>query len=78
MSLKAVEALGHKLEYSQQIGENRLLVRVADVDAQPLMRKVLEGGARVTQLSAAKFSLEDLFLKALAEAGTTNVGSEIL
>jgi ABC-2 type transport system ATP-binding protein len=78
MSLEAVGALGHKLELSQPLGENRLLVRVADVDAQPLLRKVLEKGGRVTQLSPAKFSLEDLFLKALAEAGTTNVGSEIL
>jgi len=78
LKLDAVTALGHKLEYSQQLGENRLLVRVSDAEAQPLLRKVLEKGARVTQVQPARFSLEDLFLSALAEAGNNTVGGEIL
>ena len=76
MSLEQLEALGFVLEQTRTL-ENRLLVRVREAEAQPLLKQVLDKGGRVTQLQPARFSLEDLFLRALEEARQGPVGGEI-
>jgi len=76
LSVEQIEALGFVLEQTRAL-ENRVLVRVRDAEAQPLLKQVLEKGGRVTQLQPARFSLEDLFLRALEEARQGPVGGEI-
>ncbi len=76
MPLERIQALGIELEQARTL-ENRVLLRVKDVDAQPLLKRTLEQGGRVTQLQPARFSLEELFLRALEEARQGPVGGEI-
>lgn len=77
ISLDAVRGLGFELEHAQALGE-RVLVRTRDAHVQPLIRKALDSGGRINQVQPARFSLEDLFLKALAEAGHANTaGAEV-
>ncbi|QRK03988.1 ABC transporter ATP-binding protein [Archangium violaceum] len=71
-----IEALGLALEQVRKL-ENRVLLRVREADAQPLLKQVLEQGGRLTQLQPARFSLEELFLRALEEARQGPVGGEI-
>ncbi|MHB8876194.1 MAG: ABC transporter ATP-binding protein [Myxococcaceae bacterium] len=81
MSLSAIDlaslrALGHDVPYAQPLGD-RLLIRVADPDAQPLLKKVLEAGGRLTHLQSVRFSLEDLFFDAVEDAKSGGIGGEI-
>jgi ABC-2 type transport system ATP-binding protein len=76
LSLERIQAMGLPLESSQLL-ESRVLLRVRESDSQPLLKKVLEAGGRVTKLQPARFSLEDLFLRALEEARQGPVGGEI-
>jgi ABC-2 type transport system ATP-binding protein len=76
VSREWVEQMGVPLQ-DVKVLEHRLLLRCADGDVQPLIRGLLDAGGRLTSLHAARFSLEDLFLKALEEAGHGQVGGEI-
>jgi ABC-2 type transport system ATP-binding protein len=76
LPLERIQALGIPLESSQML-ESRVLLRVREAESQPLLKKLLEAGARVTKLQPARFSLEDLFLRALEEARQGPVGGEI-
>lgn len=76
MTSEQLQALGFALEQTQTLG-TRVLVRVRDADAQPLLKRILEQGGRVTQLQSARFSLEDLFMSALKEARHGTVGGEM-
>jgi ABC-2 type transport system ATP-binding protein len=71
-----LEAFGHELPFIQSLG-NRVLLRTSDAASQQMLRQVMQAGGRVTQLSPSRFSLEDLFLKALEEAKQGTVGGEI-
>ena len=66
--LGAVELLDHR--------EGVSLVRVDEAGAQQALQKALAAGAKVTRFAQVHFGLEDLFLKAMQEAGTT-VGSQV-
>lgn len=73
--LSQIKGWGYQPAYTQQLGE-RLILRTSDEQAQSLVRKVLEFSGKVIQLQPVRFSLEDLFLKALSEVKGT-VGTEI-
>ncbi|MCY1081149.1 ABC transporter ATP-binding protein [Archangium lansingense] len=76
LPLERIQAMEIPLEMTRQL-ENRVLLHVREADAQPLLKRVLESGGRVTQLQPARFSLEELFLRALEEAKQGPVGGEI-
>jgi ABC-2 type transport system ATP-binding protein len=76
LPLAKLQALGHELPEVQSL-QDRVVVRVSDADSQPLLRKVLEAGGRVTQLQTVRFSLEDLFLQTLEAAKHGPVGGEV-
>jgi ABC-2 type transport system ATP-binding protein len=76
LPLERIQALGFALDRAQTL-EHRVLLRVRDVDSQPLLKQLLELNGRVTQLQPTRFSLEDLFLRALEEARQGPVGGEI-
>ena len=76
LSLERIQALGTPLERAQTL-EHRVLLRVRDADSQTLLKQILEQGGRVTQLQPTRFSLEELFLRALEEARQGPVGGEI-
>jgi ABC-2 type transport system ATP-binding protein len=76
LPLERIQALGFALDRAQTL-EHRVLLRVRDVDSQPLLKQILELNGRVTQLQPTRFSLEDLFLRALEEARQGPVGGEI-
>jgi ABC-2 type transport system ATP-binding protein len=76
LPLERIQTLGIELEQARVL-ENRVLLRVRDADAQRLLKLLLEQGGRVTQLQPARFSLEELFLRALEEAKQGPVGGEI-
>ncbi|HEX8826438.1 MAG TPA: ABC transporter ATP-binding protein [Archangium sp.] len=76
LPLERIQTMGIELEKSQTL-ENRVLLRVRDADAQRLLKQILEHNGRVTQLQPARFSLEELFLRALEEARQGPVGGEI-
>jgi ABC-2 type transport system ATP-binding protein len=64
-----------KLEVLQHV-EGRSLIRIDEKSAQEVLQKALGLGAKVTRFAQIQFGLEELFLKAMQEAGTT-VGSEV-
>lgn len=70
--------LGLALESVQPL-EQRVLVRVADAHSQRFLQAVISAGGKVSRLQPSRFSLEDLFMRALADAGRTDssVGGEI-
>ncbi|HEX5748705.1 MAG TPA: ABC transporter ATP-binding protein [Archangium sp.] len=76
LPLERIQALGIALELARPL-ENRVLLHVRESDSQPMLKRVLEQGGRVTQLQPARFSLEELFLRALEEAKQGPVGGEI-
>jgi ABC-2 type transport system ATP-binding protein len=76
LPLERIQALGVPLESAQTL-ESRVMLRIRESESQPLLKKLLEAGARVTKLQPARFSLEDLFLRALEEARQGPVGGEI-
>jgi len=70
-----LKALGPQLELLQHV-EGRSLIRVDEASAQQVLRNALGAGAKVTRFAQTQFGLEELFLKAMQDAGTT-VGSEV-
>ena len=76
LPLERLQAMEIPLELARPL-ENRVLLHVREANAQPLLKRVLEQGGRVTQLQPARFSLEELFLRALEEARQGPVGGEI-
>jgi ABC-2 type transport system ATP-binding protein len=76
IAIEQLHSFGIALSSCQEL-QGRTLVRIADQDTEPLLRKVLDAGGRVRQLSPARFSLEDLFLDALKESKSGSVGGEI-
>jgi ABC-2 type transport system ATP-binding protein len=74
--LERIQTLGFELERVQTL-EQRVILRVRDADSQPLLKRLLELNGRVIQLQPTRFSLEDLFLRALEEARQGPVGGEI-
>jgi len=55
----------------------RLRIHASDAAMQTLLRAAVNAGGRVVHLAPVRFSLEDLFLQALQEAGTSSVGADI-
>jgi ABC-2 type transport system ATP-binding protein len=76
LSQEAVRASGIPVEKVETIG-NRVVVRTNDAAMQALLRKATEGGGRIIHVNPVRFSLEELFLQALQEAGQASVGAEI-
>jgi ABC-2 type transport system ATP-binding protein len=76
LSAEAVKASGIPVEKVESIG-NRTTVRANDAAMQALLRKVTEQGGRIIHVNPVKFSLEELFLQAIQEAGQASVGAEI-
>lgn len=72
----AVREWGFEPAFWQEL-KDRLILRIGDQQAQALVRKVLEMGGKIIQLQPVRFSLEDLFLKALSEVKQGTVGTEI-
>ena len=76
VAASSLEGLGQAVVETQQLG-TRMMIRASDAGAQSIIRKVIDSGGRVTQLQAARFSLEDLFLQALDES-KHGVGGQLL
>lgn len=76
ISRPQLEAFGIPLE-SVQEPEHRLLTRLASKHVEDLLRAVLAQGGRIARLQPSRFSLEDVFMKALKEAGPRSVGGDI-
>jgi len=71
------EALGVPAADIREL-EGRLLLRVPDASAQGLLRVLLDAGARVTRIQPARFTLEELFMQTVKEAGAgSSVGGEM-
>jgi ABC-2 type transport system ATP-binding protein len=63
-------------ERTRDLSDRRVLAfRAAHVDAA--LRMLLAAGAHIVEVQATRFTLEDLFLKLLADANVPTVGSEI-
>ena len=77
LSLERVKCLGVKLDAAQDLG-GRVIGKTSDADSQQLIRAVMDAGGRVNRLQPTRFSLEDLFMSAVQEAGRpTTVGGDI-
>ena len=77
LSLSQAEALGISAGDVREL-DGRLLVRVPDASSQGLLRTLLDGGGRVTRIQPARFTLEDLFMQTVKEAGGgSSVGGEM-
>jgi ABC-2 type transport system ATP-binding protein len=72
---QAVKQLSPQLEMLQH-NEGRTLIRIDEATAQQVLQKAVAAGAKVTRFAQTQFGLEELFLKAMQEAGST-VGSEV-
>ena len=69
--------LGVATQSVHELG-GRLVVQVDDSKSQTLIGAVMAAGGRVVRLQAARFTLEDLFMSTLQQAGrATSVGGEI-
>jgi ABC-2 type transport system ATP-binding protein len=72
-----LEQLGVKVADVHEL-EGRLLVRTQDADSQGLLRAVLAAGGRVSRLQPTRFTLEELFVQTVKEAGRgSSVGGEM-
>ena len=78
LSPERLGQLGIALESLQPL-EQRVMVRLADSDSQRFLQAVISAGGKVSRLQPSRFSLEDLFMRALADAGRahSSVGGEI-
>jgi ABC-2 type transport system ATP-binding protein len=76
LDAERVRQLGEGLESVQTL-ESRVMVRGPDANVQKLAAAVMSAGGRITRLQPTRFTLDDLFMQALREAGNTTVGSEI-
>jgi len=77
ITAEVVQALPTPLHQVEAL-DGRLRVRVADDQVNQFIGAVIAKGGRVRQLQPERFSLEDMFLSALKEAGPRGtVGGEI-
>ncbi|NOK02010.1 MULTISPECIES: ABC transporter ATP-binding protein [Myxococcus] len=76
LPLEQLQSLGFAYEQAQQL-DSRVLLRVPDSDSHGLLQSVISKGGRVSRVQPARFSLEDLFLDAMKQAGGQTVGGEI-
>jgi len=76
LPLEQLQALGFTYEQAQQL-DSRVLLRVPDADSHGLLQAVISKGGRVSRVQPARFSLEELFLDAMKQAGGQTVGGEI-
>ncbi|MDQ3223005.1 MAG: ABC transporter ATP-binding protein [Gemmatimonadota bacterium] len=74
-----VERLRAMAPPATQIHElgGRVVVRLAEADQPALLNQVLQANGRLTRLQPVRFTLEDLFLQAIQEAGPQSVGGQI-
>ena len=70
-----VKELNPQLELVQHL-EGRALIRIDEAQANQVLQKALGAGAKVTRFAQIAYGLEELFLKALHDAGGA-VGSEV-
>ena len=76
LPLEVLQSLGFSYEHAQQL-DSRVLLRIPDADSHGLLQTVISKGGRVSRVQPARFSLEDLFLDAMKQAGGQTVGGEI-
>ncbi|AEI69154.1 efflux ABC transporter ATP-binding protein PilH [Corallococcus macrosporus] len=76
LPLEQLQSMGFTYEQAQQL-DSRVLLRVPDADSHGLLQAVINKGGRVSRVQPARFSLEDLFLDAMKQAGGQTVGGEI-
>ncbi|WP_141621495.1 ABC transporter ATP-binding protein [Myxococcus sp. AB036A] len=76
LPLEVLQSLGFSYEHAQQL-DSRVLLRIPDADSHGLLQTVISKGGRVSRVQPARFSLEDLFLEAMKQAGGQTVGGEI-
>ncbi|NOJ78633.1 ABC transporter ATP-binding protein [Myxococcus xanthus] len=76
LPLEQLQSLGFTYEQAQQL-DSRVLLRVPDAESHSLLQAVINKGGRVSRVQPARFSLEDLFLDAMKQAGDQMVGGEI-
>lgn len=77
MTAAAVRGLSGGIQAVEEL-EGRIRVRVADAEVNRFLGAVVSQGGRVRQLQPERFSLEDMFMSALKEAGPRGtVGGEI-
>jgi len=78
IQIPALEGLGVSFRSSESLA-GRTLVRISDADLPRLLSATVAGGGRVRSVQPERYTLEDLFLSTLAEAGGKGtVGSEIV
>ncbi|HTS80401.1 MAG TPA: ABC transporter ATP-binding protein [Myxococcaceae bacterium] len=77
LTAEVVRSLGTAVQQVEAL-DGRLRVRVADDQVDQFIGAVMARGGRIRQLQPERFSLEDMFLSALQEAGPRGtVGGEI-
>jgi ABC-2 type transport system ATP-binding protein len=77
LSIDAVKAMPITLHQIESL-DGRIRVRIADEQVNQFLGAVVGQGGRVRQLQPERFSLEDMFLAAMKEAGPRGtVGGEI-
>ena len=77
LSLDGVKALGVALDSAQVVAE-RVVAQLSEADGQKFIALVTAAGGRLVRYQPARFSLEQLFLTAVKDAGgTSSVGGEI-
>jgi ABC-2 type transport system ATP-binding protein len=76
LTLERFAGLGVPTQAADMVA-GRIVAKVADNESQKLLSAVLGAGGRVARLQPARFSLEDLFLSVVHDAGKHTVGGEI-
>ncbi len=75
LAKEAVSGLAPGLELVQH-HEGSALVRIEEAGAQEVLKKAIGAGAKVTRVAQIQYGLEELFMKAVSEAGP-GVGAEV-
>lgn len=73
---EVVRAFGLPLQSVTSVG-SRVVVRANDVAMQGLLKQLTARGTRITQLNAVHFSMEDMFMRALEEAGARSTKTAV-
>jgi ABC-2 type transport system ATP-binding protein len=76
LTVEAVRTSGVPVDTVETVG-SRVTVRAHDAAMQTLLKKVTEQGGRIIQVNPVRFSLEELFLRAIQESGQSSVGAEV-
>ncbi|MBL8956562.1 MAG: ABC transporter ATP-binding protein, partial [Myxococcaceae bacterium] len=72
-----LDKLGALLAERQRAG-TRVILRFDEANTKTVLEAVLASNGRLTQLTPARFTLEELFVQALSEAGPRGtVGGDI-